>query len=200
MKDEGVILFNCHWQSGELPKDIDTAPLLNTRNLLYQLGLIGFDAAEQVGYGNISMRTSGEQFIISGTQTGHIPILSAEQLSYVTRTDIGTNTLYCTGPAKASSESLTHAAIYAQFPEIVAVIHVHHHALWNHLMHKVPTTLPNIGYGTTAMANEINRLTQTANLSQEKILVMSGHQDGIICFGNDLAAAYQLLLHYYQQA
>lgn len=198
MKDEGVILFNCHWQEGPLPAGVDLSDLLSVRNRLFQLALIGFDTTEQVGYGNISMRVNGSTFIISGTQTGHIPLLESTQLSYVTDADITHNTLHCTGPAKASSESLTHAAIYHQFADAGAVIHVHHRALWLHLMDQVPTTLVNIGYGTTAMAGEIARLTAECHLEKEKILVMSGHQDGIICFGENLSATYDLLLQHYQ--
>jgi L-ribulose-5-phosphate 4-epimerase len=198
MKDEGVILFNCHWQETALPTGPDMSGLLQIRNQLFQLGLIGFDKTEQVGYGNISMRVNDDTFIISGTQTGHIPILGPAHLSYVTHTDIAHNTLYCKGPAKASSESLTHAAIYAQFAGAMAVIHVHHRQLWLSLMDKVPTTLADIGYGTTAMAGEIDRLATHGHLGQEKILVMSGHQDGIICFGESLGSAYRLLLRHYQ--
>jgi L-ribulose-5-phosphate 4-epimerase len=198
MQDEGVILFNCHWQKGLLPTGVDVTSLLHIRNLLFELGLIGFDKQEQVGYGNISIRVNVATFIISGTQTGHIPILDSTQLSYVTDADITHNTLHCTGPAKASSESLTHAAIYNQFADAQAVIHVHHHQLWTHLMNKVPTTLANIGYGTTAMAGEIARLAAQYHLEREKILVMRGHQDGIICFGENLTTAYDLLLQHYQ--
>lgn len=198
MQDEGVILFNCHWQEGPLPSGMDLSDLLAVRNRLFELGLIGFDQAEQVGYGNISKRANDGNFIISGTQTGHIPVLDDTQLSYVTDVDIVQNTLYCTGPAKASSESLTHAAIYNQFADAHAVIHVHHHQLWLHLMNQVPTTMANIGYGTTAMAGEIARLAAQHHLEKEKILVMSGHQDGIICFGDSLANTYDLLLQHYQ--
>jgi L-ribulose-5-phosphate 4-epimerase len=197
--NEGVVKFNCHWQKGPLPTEVDMVALLRARNQLYQLGLIGFDETEQVGYGNISIRMATDNgFLISGTQTGHIPVLSSDDLSYVTQTDIATNTLHCTGPAKASSESLTHAAIYQQFAQATAVIHIHQRRLWQQLMHRVPTTLPDIGYGTTAMAQEIARLTATAQLAQTKILVMSGHQDGIICFNNTMEAALELLLGYWE--
>ena len=126
--DEGVIKFNCNWQQGELPAGIDLTALLQTRNELFRLGLIGYDETEKVGYGNISFRTNGNQFVISGTQTGHIARLSKNELSWVTETIIATNTVYCSGPAKASSESMTHAAIYQLVQGANAVIHVHHMA------------------------------------------------------------------------
>jgi L-ribulose-5-phosphate 4-epimerase len=197
MIDEGVIKFNCLWQQSELPAGIDCSQLLHTRNELFRLGLIGYDEKEKVGYGNISTRTQGDQFIISGTQTGHIATLIQEGLSLVAEALISTNTVHCSGPARASSESMTHAAIYQLMPAITSVIHVHHHAMWQKLKGQVPTTQQNIGYGTEAMANEIGRLLKEENLRQKKILVMAGHQDGIISFGETMEEAMQVMLSCY---
>jgi hypothetical protein len=49
------------------------------------------------------------------------------------------------------------------------------------------------------MAAEIIRLCQEDRLEEQQILVMSGHEEGIIAFGQDLAKAGNLLLSYYQQ-
>jgi L-ribulose-5-phosphate 4-epimerase len=197
MMDEGVIKFNCNWQPGKLPAGINCTELLQTRNELFRLGLIGYDEAEKVGFGNISSRVKGDQFIISGTQTGHIAMLSENELSLVSETIIATNTVYCSGPAKASSESMTHAAIYQLIPAANAVIHIHHNGMWKKLKHQLPTTKADIGYGTQAMANEIERLLKEKNLLTQRLLVMAGHQDGIISFGETMEAAAQALLKYY---
>jgi L-ribulose-5-phosphate 4-epimerase len=197
MMDEGVIKFNCNWQQGELPPDINCTELLQTRNELFRLGLIGYDEIEKVGYGNISTRVNGNQFIISGTQTGHISVLSKNGLSLVSETIIATNTVYCSGPAKASSESMTHAAIYKLIPVANAVIHIHNNQMWNKLKYHLPTTKADIGYGTQAMANEIERLLIEDDLLTHKLLVMAGHQDGIISFGETMEAAKTVLTKYY---
>ncbi len=197
MMDEGVIKFNCHWQQGELPAGINCTELLQTRNELFWLGLIGYDEKEKVGYGNISSRTDGNQFIISGTQTGHIAILTEKELSFVSETIIATNTVNCSGSAKASSESMTHAAIYQLIPAANAVIHIHHNEMWRKLKHHLPTTKADIGYGTQAMANEIERLLKENDLLAHRLLVMAGHQDGIISFGETMEAATYTLLRYY---
>jgi len=63
-------------------------------------------------------------------------------------------------------------------------------------MYQVPTTQENIAYGTP----EIIRLCQEDRLEEQQILVTSGHQEGIIAFGQDLAKAGNLLLFYYQQS
>jgi L-ribulose-5-phosphate 4-epimerase len=194
MMDEGVIKFNCNWLPGELPAGINCTELLQTRNELFRLGLIGYDEKEKVGYGNISIRVNGNQFIISGTQTGHISVLSEDGLSFVSETIITANTVYCSGPAKASSESMTHAAIYQLVPAANAVIHIHNNEMWNKLKHQLPTTKAAIGYGTQAMANEIERLLKENDLLTHKLLVMAGHQDGIISFGETIGTAKMALL------
>jgi L-ribulose-5-phosphate 4-epimerase len=198
MMDEGVIKFNCHWQQSSLPADIDCTQLLQVRNELFRLGLIGYDEKAQVGYGNISTRAKDNQFIISGTQTGHIAALGQQHLSLVTEAIIKSNTVYCCGPAKASSESLTHAAIYQLLPAVTAVIHVHHNGMWQRLKEQLPTTKENIGYGTQSMANEIERLLTEENLLPQKILVMAGHQDGIISFGETMEEAMGVMQHHYR--
>lgn len=197
MKDEGVIKFYCDWQETALPKG-DYTELLQTRNDLFAKKLIGYDTVEKVGYGNISCRRQDTTlFAISGTQTGHIRQLTADHLSFVTDAYIATNTVHCIGPSKASSESLTHAAIYQMIPSAKAVIHVHHKKLWLSLLNKLPTTDVLIGYGTTNMAMEINRLLAEADLLEHRILAMAGHEDGVIVFGATMQEALgTLMLHY----
>ncbi len=56
-------------------------------------------------------------------------------------------------------------------------------------MFKVPTSNPDVPYGTPQMAKEMFRLFDEENLGVEKILVMAGHEDGIIYFGKDLDEA-----------
>ncbi len=71
--------------------------------------------------------------------------------------------------------------------------------LWQKLMYKVPTTEAEISYGTPEMAKEILRLFREDNLMKTKILVMSGHEEGIICFGKNLQEAGNILLDRYNQ-
>jgi ribulose-5-phosphate 4-epimerase/fuculose-1-phosphate aldolase len=199
MIDEGVIKFNCNWNSFRLP-EYDFSELLAVRNRLFELRLIGYDETERVGYGNISVRLqTNNEFVISGTQTGHIPVLTESGLSHVYKADIARNSVECSGPAKASSESLTHYSIYIHVEKVNAVIHVHHEALWKSLLQKTPTTREEIPYGTIEMANEINRLIHEEQLLDHKILAMAGHRDGVISFGKDLDEAMNVLLHYFEK-
>ena len=58
----------------------------------------------------------------------------------------------------------------------------------------MPTTKKEIEYGTPAMANEMIRLFDETDLRNKKVLVMAGHEEGIISFGENLEEAGNLLL------
>lgn len=202
MIDEGYIKYQCNWIKSE-PININEISELNKwRNKLYELGLIG-EYENGIGFGNISIRDSqSEQFIVSGTQTGNLPVLNEQHYTTVTNFDLEQNSLTCCGPIKASSESLSHATLYQADPKVNAIIHVHNLQLWQELMYKVPTTEKNVSYGTPEMAREIIRLFKQdslVNTKNTKILVMSGHEEGIISFGTNLAEAANILLNKYNE-
>ncbi|MCS6812008.1 MAG: class II aldolase/adducin family protein [Cyanobacteria bacterium] len=192
--DEGVIKFHCQWIQGRSPDPELIADLMQWRERLYQAGLIGA-YPNGIGFGNISQRVStSNQFIITGTQTGCLPRLSHNDYTLVTTFDLGQNTLTCVGQVKASSESLTHAAIYHCQPWVMGIIHVHHRRLWEQLLFQVPTTRADVPYGTPQMAGEMERLFREEDLATRKILVMAGHDDGVMTIGHSLDEAGELLL------
>ena len=194
--EEGYIKYHLSWEKADaLPSDL-IRELNEWRSRMYDLGLIGYDPELKVGFGNISLRCPQEygHFIISGTQTGHVARLDARHYTAVTAYDLARNTLSCKGPVKASSESLTHAALYACAESVQAVIHVHNRSMWNRLLHKVPTSSAEVPYGTPEMAFEVQRLFRESDLPHSKILVMAGHQDGILSFGESLEEAGGVLI------
>lgn len=196
--DEGVIKYHCDWQTAEPLAEAPLTPLMQWRDRLYELGLIG-TYENGIGYGNASLRLDDAlEFAISGTQTGHLPHLDRQGYTRVTAFDLEANTLVCRGPIKASSESLTHAAIYRKRPEIRAILHIHHPQFWKSLLYRVPTTRPEVPYGTPEMAKEMFRLFDEEGLDEAKILVMAGHEDGVISFGRDLDEAGEVLLRHFQ--
>ena len=92
------------------------------RQKLYAAGLIGEYVEERIGFGNISIRSADHgQFLITGTQTGNLATTTEEHYSLVTSYDIAGNKVWCSGPLQASSEAMTHAAIYELDPAIGAV-------------------------------------------------------------------------------
>ena len=61
-------------------------------------------------------------------------------------------------------------------------------------MNRFPTTAAAVAYGTPLMAAEMRRLYETSELPRLKILIMAGHEEGLITFGATLAEAEQVLL------
>lgn len=196
MTDEGYIKYQIHWDRAEALPNFLLSEIQIWRKKMYDAALIGFDEKLQVGYGNISIRhpEAPDQFIISGTQTGHLADLTAAHYTLVTSYDIPGNQLHCQGPIKASSESLTHTAVYELNPQFQAVIHIHHRQMWEKLLHEVPTTSEKVPYGTPEMAFEVARLYRETKLPEMKLFAMAGHQDGIVAFGENLTEAGEGLL------
>ncbi len=194
MKETGVIKFNCNWIKSEPLAPALLIDLNSWRNRMFELGFIGVND-EDIGYGNISIRLNENEFIISGSATGKLTNLTNEHYTKVVEYDLEKNSLSAVGPILASSESLTHAVIYEYDRSINAIIHIHNTTMWNQLMNKVPTTNKNVEYGTPAMAMEMIRLFDESDLRKQKVLVMAGHQDGIISFGKDLNEAGNQLLN-----
>jgi ribulose-5-phosphate 4-epimerase/fuculose-1-phosphate aldolase len=188
--DEGYIKYQSHWTRGPAP-DSDAARLLETwRKPLVESGLIGHYDEAGVGYGNISVRCGDmKQFLISGTQTGHIVTTDERHYSLVTNYDIAANTVSCLGPVQASSEAMTHAAIYELDDGIEAIVHVHDAALWSRYINLLPTTDAGIPYGTPEMAQEFSRLYRDASFAERGIAVMGGHEEGLVSIGRDLQQA-----------
>ncbi len=192
--DEGYIKFNCEWINQPLAVKVPLE-LKVWRDKMHELKQIGHYAEINIGYGNISVKIP-DGMIISGTQTGDIFPIRNEHFTLVTHYDINKNSVVCKGPIKASSESMTHAAIYEADSSIKAIIHIHNKELWVKLMDKVPTTRGEVPYGTPEMANEIFRLFKETSVSQDKIIVMAGHDEGVIVFGKDLDEAGETILKY----
>lgn len=192
MIDEGYIKFNMNWEMGPAFRPDQLMDLMITRDKLVMDEWIGYDTEEKVGYGNISQRWgSGQQFIISGTQTGDIRNIGPEHFTLVSSFHIARNSVNCVGPIRASSESMSHAACYTLDKEIGAVIHIHDNALHEKWIDKLPTTDKLISYGTVEMAYDIRRLYIEKELLGRKIIVMGGHKGGILAFGRNLSEVYE---------
>ena len=112
----------------------------------------------------------------------------------VTDYNISNNSLICKGAVKASSESLTHAVVYESSPETQAIIHVHNNHLWKKYFDQVPTTKENVAYGTPEMGREVVRLFRETTVAEMRMIVMAGHEDGIIGFGKTLEEAGNVFL------
>jgi L-ribulose-5-phosphate 4-epimerase len=193
--DEGCIKFQCSWTKAPLPNATAAEQLETWRQPLFEAGLIGEYKETNIGYGNISIRC-GEpgQFLISGTQTGHLAKTDESHYAMVTACSVNSNFVHCVGLVQASSEAITHAAIYQLDRHIGAVVHVHSRSLWRKYMNRLPTTVPEVPYGTTEMANEIRRLYRDTDFRKTRLAVMGGHEDGLLSYGRTLENAAKRVL------
>ena len=201
MLDEGVIKFNFAQFEKIAPldpqeiEDVDKA-----RSALFDLNLIGEYLPEKIGFGNISLKkdyrslkeTNNPQFIISGTQTGAKARLEGQDYTRVLDFSLDDQSVWCQGPVKASSESLTHAAIYLCDSKINAVIHIHNRIIWDEMQREgYPATAKDTSYGTKEMALEVEGLIKSRGASE---IVMSGHEDGVLIFAQTMEEALKRTL------
>ncbi|MCF7861937.1 class II aldolase/adducin family protein [Candidatus Woesearchaeota archaeon] len=192
--DEGYIKFKIEHIDKEFKHHTHLEELNDVRTRLHKLGLIGmYD--DGIGYGNISMRIKGsDQFITTGTATGNFEILNEEQYCEVTSFDIEMNIVHCTGKIEASSESMTHGAVYLANKKIGCVIHIHHLGLWEYMLKEgYPKTPKKAEYGTPEIALASKEVVEKIGL-EAGIFVMEGHKEGIVAYGPDLKSAEKTLM------
>ncbi|MDQ6622726.1 MAG: class II aldolase/adducin family protein [Verrucomicrobiota bacterium] len=196
MSEMGALKFECR----RTPRALVVFPGFDALNFcrrrLRKCGLVGV-GADGIGFGNLSGRaglTSG--FYITASGTGGIEELELNDYAQVTGWDFDGNWVASEGLAVASSESLTHAAIYEAAADVGAVFHFHSAEMWERLRGVVPTTSPEVDYGTPEMARAVQRLFQTSDLRTRRILVMGGHEAGLVAFGARPEAALDVLLAY----
>lgn len=204
---EGVIKFTLSYTASDAGLDCPDFDALNhSRSLLWQWGVLGQDVARYggLGYGNVSVRTVTHEvqgaFVITGTQTGHLPILTAQHYAQVLACDVQRHWLQAVGARKPSSEAMTHAAIYQCVPMANAIIHGHHPQLWQQAQALGLTcTAADIPYGTPQMAQAMQAALRDTQPARNTV-VMLGHEDGFITWGENLAEAVALVSQLLQDA
>ena len=189
---EGVVKYQLKHLAISNPAEIELTELNAWRTIMLRLELIGQSPSRYggLGFGNISQRLDNEQFIISGTQTGHLNQLSVNDYCIIKKADPAANMIQSQGPCKPSSEALTHATVYQKNPAITSVIHVHNFEIWNNTGKlNLPCTGKDIAYGTPEMASAVGQLFQQHSFASYKLFTMLGHEDGVVSFGKNLQEA-----------
>lgn len=194
---DGVVKYQLQFESTDLDDVPGLAKLIAWRATLHHLGLLGQHPSryDGCGYGNVSLRTATDRFLISGTQTGKFEHLSAKQFAEVIAVQLSNNQLRARGRVKPSSEALTHAAVYRMDANITCVLHVHSPEIW-HAAGRLglPCTPPETEYGTANMARAVAALYDHAPEQATGVFAMLGHTDGVVAFGpNPEAAGTELL-------
>ena len=195
MIDEGYVKFDMRWTKTPPLTCPEIETLNRWRSRLIDARLIGHYEKLGIGYGNLSARVGDNgHFIISATQTGHIRSAGPEHYALVTAADVASNSVSCEGPMRASSESMTHAAIYALDPAIRSVVHVHDAELWSRVLNTIPTTGARIAYGTPEMARDFVRLCEDSRFLTTGIAAMAGHEGGLVAVGSSVEQAARRIL------
>jgi len=193
MTGEGYVKYCAEHKTAAATETPWWEELNEARTDLYKLGLVGV-YPDGIGFGNVSARFHGEEFLISGTATGAKQILSRSDYCLVKSFDIARNHVISRGPIQASSESMTHGAVYRFCPGVNCVIHVHSRAIFDGMLRDdYPATPKDAAYGTPEIALATGR--KAANLGKnEGQIVMAGHEEGVIAYGADIQRAFNLVL------
>jgi hypothetical protein len=202
--DEGIIKYRQDFTFIPGLLEYEYASVERYRRILYGLRLIGaYDNG--LGFGNISERkdyqrfhrTSKPQFVISGTQTGHLGKLTGGHYTRVVDFDIQRFVVTAQGKVRASSETVSHGSIYEMNPDIRAVIHFHHPVLWKYMSsHNYDATGRWVLYGTYEMAMAVKDCVGDGT---QGIFVMKGHEEGGVAYGPSLSAALNIIAGIYKQ-
>ncbi len=184
--------------------DQDTfAELAAWRSILHELKLLGQVADKYQGfaYGNLSVRTTdSEEFVISASQTSGVESLLPEHLVRITGCNLQRFWVDAQGQEPPSSESLTHAMIYAADRRVRCVLHVHSTTLWQHRTAlKLPQTADDVPYGSPEMIRAVSELMET-HQSRPLTFATAGHEDGIFTCGHTIRDCGGMLINYLAKA
>lgn len=192
-REEGYIKFDLKFNKTDpIIDDKELNAVNEWRTKLFSLGLIGM-YPDGIGFGNISFRKE-DAFIITGSATGKYSVLDSSHYTMVNAYDLKRNFCECTGPIVASSESMSHAAMYDSSDLINAVIHIHNEMLWKKYYDSLPTTSEKASFGTVELAEELLQLLKNKNILEKGVILTKGHREGIITFGENLEEAGNRLL------
>lgn len=157
------------------------------RRLLYPTKVIGYDPELEVGYGNMSKRANNLEFVITASQTGHIPELLTKHYVHIKSCHPAKMQIDAIGFMAPSSEALTHYSIYEARPDINHVFHCHHEQIWQYMIdNDYPAIEENIEYGTLEMAEAVKDLVSK---DHQGLFVMKGHHSGFVSYSMDGRAA-----------
>ncbi len=199
MIDEGYIKYNAVRTEGEIPQNPLWDSLNECRTVLFTLGLIGI-YPNGIGYGNVSSRVGESQFLISGSATGGISELTRDHYAFVESFDLEKNSVKSLGKIDASSESMSHGAVYRAMPEVTAVLHVHSRMIFDYMIeNNYPATPVSVPFGTPELAEEIAELV-IAGGENNGVLVTAGHDEGVIAYGASIPDALNELMKIYLEA
>jgi hypothetical protein len=191
--DEGFTKFTANHTPGELAWSPELDELDAARTELHDFGLVGV-YPDGIGFGNLSLRLGDAgSFAITGAGTGGRRRLGPGGYAVVEKWDGGRNEVWCRGPVKASSESMSHGAVYRACPAAACVVHVHSPRLFGRMLAGNSNRTPaDAQFGTPALAGAIEALV--AQLAHANgVFALAGHEEGVIAYGRTVREAMDVL-------
>ncbi|MDO9341133.1 MAG: class II aldolase/adducin family protein [Bacteroidales bacterium] len=199
--DDGVIKYDRSNFTHSGPIDlVEYSGIEYWRKILFKLNLIGEYKDARIGFGNLSesrdysqiFKNTLPQFLITGTQTGKYSELDGNFYTRILDYDISAQKIKTMGPVEASSEALTHAAIYSANNKIKSVFHIHSPKIWEAMLDdNSDFTAENIAYGTAEMAVATQKCIAHKNFG---FFCMRGHTDGVVAYGQNLIETGEIIL------
>ncbi len=203
---EGIIRFAYDLQNESNPvADADVLAELDAwRHIFRRLGLIGQDPERYDGYGfgNLSARDQGRdgEFVVTASQTGGLERLSDEDVVRITHYSLDRFWVDAVGSQPPSSETMTHAMVYAADPRIRCVFHCHSPEIWQQAQALgLPCTPEPVPYGSTAMVQAVAELLE-GHASRPLVFASLGHTDGVFACGPTARDTGGLLVSYLAKA
>ena len=198
MMSEGYVKYSAEHTTAPIMEAPNWEKLNEARTHLHKLGLVGV-YSDGIGFGNVSIRYHENEFLISGTATGAAPVLSLNEYCLVNFFDIKKNRVVTSGPIQASSESMTHGAVYQSCSKVNCVIHIHSKKIFDWMIRGNYLSTPkDAEYGTPEIALAIGERVQAAGKNEGQI-VLSGHDEGIIAYGHSVERAFNLVIELYNE-
>lgn len=194
--EEGYVKYVADHKTAPAVEPPRWKELNEARVRLYDLGLIGV-LPSGVGFGNVSVRVQGDEFLISGTATGDRRVLTPQEYCLVKSFNIEENRVTTLGPVRASSESMSHGAVYRSRTSVMCVIHIHSRKIFDAMIAGGSvSTPPEAAYGTPEMALAIaSRVTERS--ADQGVMVLAGHDEGALSYGSSVQEALDLILDLY---
>ena len=189
--DEGTIQF-AYGLSAPIDFELSDplfASLRAWRRVLCKLDLLGRDPTRYggLGFGNLSVREPDHpaRFVITASQTSGARDLYRSDLVRIMTCSLERFWVEAEGHKPPSSETLSHAMIYAADPDVACVLHVHSPELWQQAEAlALPQTAADVPYGSPAMATAVQALL-SIHSQRPLVFATGGHEDGVFACGTD---------------
>ncbi|NIP16376.1 MAG: class II aldolase/adducin family protein [Pseudomonadales bacterium] len=205
-EQEGVIHFAYDLQTpdGAVTEETLRDTLAAWRTIFRRLGVLGHDPERYggFGFGNLSVRDPErpDEFVVTASQTSGQGGLRDRDLVRISGCNLERFWVDAVGHKPPSSETLTHAMIYAADPRIRWVFHVHSPEIWEHAEPlAIPCTAQEVAYGSPEMVRAVAELLEK-HQSRPLLFATFGHVDGVFACGPTARDAGGLLVSYLAKA